>query len=258
MSFYRNHRVERAYLDRVKQYLLGEIELPASKLDSRPPGIHQSNLNDNSCILKGYYSAILPQQELTDEASMRFLYGRAIERVIAFSGELDPIKKDDIWVTPDDLHPEFGLTEIKSTTSSSLMDVNAEQPQWICQLKNECYAYGTNKVNLVIFYLVGTMPSYTFWGRKDLKPDTVYKGVDLHAWTYEFTAEELKMNWLTILDRRDILLRAIEENVPIHRDVVLAELPYTVKKGNKVYWQCRKCDFSEHCYLYDNLVLDVK
>ena len=258
MKFYRNQELADSYLENIKSYLRGERELPASKLNTRPQGIHQSNLNDHSCIQKGYFSNVIGQKPITDDSALRFLYGRSIERVLAFTGELDPILQDDIWVTPDDMHPEFGLTEIKATTTSSLEDVNTFQPQWICQLKNECYAYGVNKVNLVIFYLVGTMPSYAVWAIRNLPKDSVYKGVELVAWTYEFTDEELQMNWLTLLDRRDILVSAIENEVPIHRDVVLEQLPYNLKKGDKVYWQCKACDFSVECTLFDELVMGIK
>ena len=258
MKYYKNQELADSYLENIKAYLRGERELPASKLNSRPQGIHQSNLNDHSCIQKGYFSNVVGQKPISDDAALRFMYGRSIERTLAFSGELEPILKDDIWVTPDDMHPEFGLTEIKSTTTSSIEDVNTSQPQWICQLKNECYAYGTNKVNLVIFYLVGTMPSYAVWAIKNLPKDTAYKGVELVAWTYEFADMELEDHWAVILGRRDMLLEAIENKTPVDGDIVLRQLPYNLKKGDKVYWQCKGCDFSVECHLFDELVMGIK
>ena len=267
MNVYRNPDLELSYIDRIKQYLLGEIELPASKLNTRPSGIHQSNLNDHSCILKGYYSSVASNQvEIANDSALRFLYGRAIERVIAFSGELDPILKDDIWVTPDDLHPVYGLTEIKSTTMSSYTDINRKNRNWVCQLRNECVAYGVNKVNLVAFFIAGSMAHWTYFGGHERPEGATYEGVALKAWTYEFTDMELDDHWAVILGRRDILIEAIESKTPVDKEIVMLELPYNWKEKRekkkvvkrwKDYWQCKKCDWSEHCTLFEELVIGV-
>ena len=250
----RNHSVETLYLNRLEDYLTGEIELPASRLNKRPPGIHQSDLNDNSCILKGYYANTLEElPPMGVESVLRFAVGRATERAVAFAGELEPIEKDGIWVTPDDRHPEIGITEIKYTTYSSLSDVSKDFPQWICQMKNQAYVFEEDHVNLVVVYAVGNMPSYTFWGRKDLQKDTVYQGITLRAWTFEFTEEELKMNWLKMMDRKELLERAITDEVPIHRDVVLRELPSNLRKTGRNYWMCKKCNY-DMCYLKKELI----
>ena len=118
-------------------------------------------------------------------------------------------------------------------------------------MKNQCYVFAEDHVNLVAFFAVGNMPSYTVWNIRHLPKDAVYQGVALKAWTFEFTEQELKMNWLRVVARSDILADAILAKVPVHRDVVLEQLPFNLKKGRKGYWQCKKCQLD--CYLKDEL-----
>ena len=247
--------VEKLYLDRLEAYVNGEIALPAVKLNKRPAGIHQSNLNDNSCILKGYYANTLETlPPIGVEATLRFAVGRSFERVIAFAGELEPKELDGIWVTPDDYHDEIGMSEIKYTTATSLSDVSKDFPQWICQMKNQCYVFEEDHVNLVVYFAVGNMPSYTVWNIKKLPKNTPYQGIAFKAWTFEFTEEELKMNWLMMVERKELLAGAILDGIPPCRESVLEQLPSNLKKWGRDYWMCKKCVFSEDCYLRGDLV----
>ena len=257
MKYYKNQELADSYIGNIKAYLRGERELPASKLNTRPQGIHQSNLNDHSCIQKGYFSNVVGQKPMTDIEGLNYFMGRVFERGVAFVGELDPVCKDGIWVTPDDEAPIYGITEIKYTTASSTQDVPIDQPQWVCQMKNQAYVFGRDHINLLIYYAMGNAPSSFFWN-KNRPAGVPYKGKELQGWTYEFTKEELEMNWLTMLDRRDILVDAIKDEVPIHRDIVLDQLPYNLKKGSKIYWMCKGCDFSAECNLFDELVMGIK
>ena len=266
MKFYRNPELADSYLENIKSYLRGERELPASKLNTRPQGIHQSNLNDHSCIQKGYFSNVIGQKDMTDTDALNFIAGRLFERGVAFVGELDPVLQDDIWVTPDDETPGFGLTEIKYTVTTSLQEVKDEQPQWVCQMKNQAYAFGVNHINLLIYYAMGNAPSSFFWNKSRPK-EVPYRGKELQAWTYEFTDEEIEDNWRAVVERKDILVEAIENETPINKHIVLLELPWNWKyeRKNKVvirkwkdYWQCKLCAYSVNCELFDELVMGIK
>jgi len=265
VNYYRNQELADSYLENIKAYLRGERELPASKLNTRPQGIHQSNLNDHSCIQKGYFSAVLDPKPLDDADVLNFGIGRLFERGIAFVGELEPKMKDGIWVTPDDEAPGLGLTEIKYTTATSLQDVPTEQPQWVCQMKNQAYAFGRTHVNLLIYYAMGNAPSSFFWNKNRPK-DVPYKGKELQGWTYEFTGGEIQENWDRVVERKNTLVEAIENKAQIHKDIVLKELPWNWKeqKKNKVvvnrwkdYWQCKNCNYSTECDLFDELVIGI-
>ena len=80
------------------------------------------------------------------------------------------------------------------------------------------------------------------------------------VWTFEFTDEELKSNWDKMIERKEILTKAISDGIPIHRDVVLEQLPFNSKGWSKDYWMCRQrengkwwCDYEE-CYLRKEIV----
>ena len=258
----RNSAVESLYLNRLESYLNGDITLPSSRLNKRPPGIHQSDLNDNSCILKGYYANTLEElPPMGVETILKFATGRFWERGVAFSGELEPKQLDRIWVTPDDYHPDIGISEIKHTISSSLSDVRTDFPQWVCQMKNQAYVFEEDHVNLIVMFVTGNTASFA-WDRGNMPKGTRYRGVAFIAWTFEFTEAELEDNWKKMVERRDLLESSINDEIPIHRDIVLEQLPCRLKKGGKKsYWMCEKnslgeprCGYSDICYLKKELI----
>jgi len=246
------------YKQRIIDLVEGHREMRAIQYDpeGRKEHIHASDL-DGLCPLPAYYSRVIPDLPSLDaESAMKFLRGRVIERAIA--QECPTIQKDGICCTVDDIHPEFGLIEIKSIAQSSEnFDVVRDAPQWVTRMKTYCYAYGVTQIGLVVFFLVGNMPSYTVWNLKDKSlRQQEYKSVDLRAWTLRFKPVELKENWIEILARADRLRKAIEEQKPFPPEYVRRFLPYNKdKSGEKAYWQCRGCKrYQPICYFYNEYV----
>jgi len=251
-----NPEIAEFYTRRIMDFMEGRREMPSVSLNSRPEGIHASDLDDNNCPLTSFYSRTLTSPPpITRDEALKFFRGRTVERVIAT--ELDPVQIDGIWMTVDDVS-EHGLAEIKSTATSCEGFFPAKDfPQWITRMKSYCYGYGKNQIHLVVYFLVGNMPSYTVWNIKDLPKGTSYSGVDLRVWTFEFTDTELKSWWLLAQDRADELSVAVQSNSPPPPDSVRERLPFRLnKKNEKVFWQCKHCKYAIDCYYYEQFILN--
>jgi len=246
------------YTQRIIDLVEGRREMQAIQYDpeGRKKHIHASDL-DGLCPLPSYYSRVIPNPPPLDpQAAMKFLRGRVIERAIA--QECPPIERDGIWCTVDDIYPEWiGLVEIKSTAQScENFDFVRDCPQWVTRMKTYCYAYGEKKIGLVVFFLVGNMPSYSLWNLKDksLRREK-YTSVNLRAWEVRFKPHELKENWIEMLARKEKLEEAIKKGKPFPPEYVRRFLPVNKEKsGEKAYWQCRGCRFKEVCYFFQEYV----
>ena len=162
-------RLAEIYTQRIIDLVEGRREMRAIQYDpeGRKEHIHASDL-DGLCPLPAYYSRVIENPPPLDpEAGMKFLRGRVIERAIAH--ECPTVELDGIYCTIDDIYPEgIGLVEIKSTAQSSEgFDVVRDAPQWLTRMKTYCYVYGVNQIGLVVFFLIGNMPSYSLWNLKD-------------------------------------------------------------------------------------------
>lgn len=256
--------IAKDYLQHLRDLVGGRKSVPKIQYDQdhRREYTHGGQLYEGLCPLPPFYIRagydILP---LSDDAIMKFGSGRGLERLVAT--EQDSIERDGIWITPDDYHPQWGWGEIKSTRQSSyLFDPEKECPYWISQIQGCAYVTDSLEYNLIAWFIVGNLPSFTTWAIKEHGyPKEKYKGTDMKAWTLEFTKEELSKAWSEKLARKDALERAIKQKDPriLHR-YVEPNLPYRVrerKSGNfKDYWQCKDCQAKICCYYYDQVVLN--
>ena len=257
MERHENIEVAEFYTQRIMDFMTGKRTMPSVSLAHRPEGIHASDLDDNNCPLTSFYSRTLESPPpITRDEALKFFRGRTVERVIA--QEAEPREVNGIWMTVDDVSDEYGLAEIKSTATSNvgfLPDVDF--PQWVTRMKSYCYGYEKKQIHLVVYFLVGNMPSYTVWNIKDLPKGTSYCGVDLRVWTYEFTDSELRAWWLLAEERAEELSGAILTHSPPSPDSVRERLPFRLnKKGEKVFWQCRYCRYSPYCYYHEQFTLN--
>jgi len=252
------------YIQHLRDIVEGRKSIPSVQYDQnhRKEHTHGGQLYKHLCPLPPFYKRagydILPS---SDDTIMKFGRGRGIERLIAT--EQESVCKDGIWITPDDKHPKWGWGEIKSTAQSSYQfNPEKECPYWISQIEGAAYAVDTLEYNLIVWFLVGNMPSYTTWAIKDYGyPKGKYKGTDMKAWTLEFTEEELHLAWGEKIGRKHALEKAIEtNNVDLLHPYVEPNLPFRIRERKsgqiKDYWQCKNCECTLQCYYYEEVVLN--
>ena len=225
---YEREDIANAYIERIKDLVSGKRTMPEVKYQfSRAiDEIHASDL-DGLCMWKVYFRrTVCDAPEISNDAALKFLRGRVIERAIGT--EQEPIERDGIILTIDDIHPLYGMTEIKSVMKDSSkfdpLDAKAGYPHWITRIKAYCYANDVDRMNLVVYFLVGNM-----WIKKT-------KSVDLKAWELRFAKDELAENWAKLLDRRDALVAAFKAGEP-------PPATYAAKES----WECKGCEMSVGC-----------
>ena len=231
MNIYENPHVEAAYIKRVAEYLGGPRD------DTK---IHLSDLQ--GCPLPAFYRLTTPVelQPGDDRSSiLRFFRGRAVERAIAT--EMEPKEKDRIICTADDMHPDHGLGEIKSTMEGcEFWKPEREHPEWVERMKGYAHINDETKVNLIVYFMGGNVMNYTPWSiKQNGRVQGKYRGVEFKVWTLEFTPEELEANWAVMLERRDVLELAITHGVPPEPDYVTGLLKP---------WHCKLCRWRDTCY----------
>lgn len=208
-----NPKVAELCIDRARKILTGKLDLPAVHYDGDRSGIHLSDLQ--SCPAQPYYQKTLGKNvpELSNHSVLNFTKGRAFERF--FAVEQDRVSIDDISCTADGFQPEYGFLEIKCTAEQmDFFDPLTAHPEWIERIMGYCHAYRQKHWNLVVFFIVGNMPNRLWWNVKDYgKSKEKYKGIDLRAWTLEFTETEIADNWIEVKRRRDLLLDCLEKGI---------------------------------------------
>lgn len=178
------------------------------------------------CLTKSYFD-ITGNTKPTDEELLYFAIGWGLERVLlrtqATAGE-----KDGVHYSPDFITLKGTKAELKTTRLSSSKTEGPEYdlPEgWIKQMMAYCYANGSNKYTLVVYHLLGK------W--KPPQPKMV--GLSL-----EFAAEELEENWKRILERREILDKALRESTP--------PTPFEYRLGD---WECAHCRYKIVCEAFE-------
>jgi len=261
---YRNPEIKDAYMQRIREIVNGEVIVPEIKYGGeRDEKIHASDCDKHLCPLAPAYARIIsPLPALSDNAVMRFVRGYAVERMLARNGH--HVVVDNIHMGIDDLHPDFGVVEIKSTAQSSgTFDPIQSCPYWISRGMTYCIGCEVNTMHIVGYFVVGTMNDFTVWGIKEKPADVGYTPVALDAWTIEFTKEELHNHWTYILNRADILKRIFEtKDIYLMPESEIKEnLPMQIrhkKSGDvKDYWQCKDCRFTICCHYFDSVVLPI-
>jgi hypothetical protein len=236
MNYYEAPDLAHIYLARLRAMVLGERVMHGVQYSERGDEFHLSEFQ--LCPLPALYRRTwLKQPELSDDAILRFFRGRIIERAIA--KEAESVVVDGIHCTVDDIHPEHGLIEIKSTAKGSeFFDPPKEQQDWIERMMGYAHAYSVQTFGLVVFFLTGNMSDYLPWAiKKNGRVKTGYRGIEMKAWRFEFTAEELKANWDEMLRRKAVLEEALN-GIPMTEDEINSRRPT---------WQCKVCQYAVAC-----------
>ena len=231
--------IAKAYIARIQDLMMGRRVMGSIEYKARGDGIHLSDLN--LCPLPAYFYRTSPVADIPPDAAMRFLRGRVVERAIG--QEATPVVRDRITCTVDDDHPEYGIAEIKSTAEgNTFFRPEKEHPDWVERMKGYCHAWGREKINLIVFFMVGNMQDYMFWAvKKNGGRPEKYCGIDMVAWELQFTEQEIADNWVEMLRRRDILEAAVAADVPIPMEEVNARRPE---------WMCKGCTYNKICHAF--------
>jgi hypothetical protein len=221
-----------AYVQRIKDLVQGKRTMPAvdyPERDNTGP-LHLSDLD--LCLNQTYFRRTTPLDQhppMSDKSALFFLRGRVIERAIA--QETKSALYDGILCTADDIHPEYGLGEVKSTTKDSVrfdpLKSGFNVPHWITRSMGYCKALGYESINLVVLFLTGN------WCKRGSGVP-----VDLKAWKIDFTTEELDANWAEIKRREALLMDHIETG------------PMTNEQAGTPDWMCKSCDWAVRCPAY--------
>jgi len=236
MNYYSCPILAKVYLDRLRQMVDGERVMHSIQYSERGPEYHLSEFQ--MCPLPSYYRRVMPIVPPVDDASiLRFFRGRIIERAIA--KETESICVDEIWATADDLHPEYGLVEIKSTAKGSeFFDPVHENPEWLERMKGYCHVHKKTEIGLIVFFLIGNSSDFLPWAiKKNGKKPEKYLGVDFKGWRFEFTAEEIEDNWKEMIRRKELLKQALIDGNWDNEEI----------ERRRPSWQCKVCQYKVDC-----------
>jgi hypothetical protein len=231
--------IAEAYINRIRDLVSGRREMKAITYPERGDNIHLSDLQ--LCPLPAYFKRTLEEPpELDGLSCLRFLRGRVIERAIA--QECPSVEVDGISCTIDDMYDGV-VVEIKSVAEGSeFFDPETSHPDWLERGKGYLYVTKTNRLYLVVFFLVGNMPNYCRWSIiENGRVQTGYRGVELRAWELTFTDHEIRENWETMLERKLYLERAISLDEKYGLEYI---------KSVRPVWQCKVCIYQDYCYIY--------
>ena len=179
------------------------------------------------CLTKCFFDQTI-QTQPTEEEMLLFAIGYGLQEVLTPPGALAPvytesgvIYRPDIGFTP--LMPELSrLAEIKTTRKSSKNHSaeNSLPDTWIEYMQGGCWITKTREYSLIILYLMGNYsPPFP----------------QLYTDRIEFEQGELDTNWLRILQRKEVLDKALETGT--------APTPFKYNKE----WECKGCRYKLVC-----------
>jgi hypothetical protein len=172
-------------------------------------GIHSSDLI--YCLTRSYHSKVdyIPP---TEAESLTFSIGLGLERVIIqhTATRVEPIEIEGVWLSPD-----FLLQNIHSELKTTRWGENHDLPStWLQQVMNYCYATDHLVYNLVVLHIIPAK---------------------LRGWRLFFTQEEIEENWGYMLQRKEVLEQALNDQVPPRE--------FTYNED----WECANCRYRLRC-----------
>jgi hypothetical protein len=209
---------------RVADWAIKEVGLKMSRERTGP--LHASEIYH--CFRKTYYNRTQPI-EWGRDAILKFATGFALQEWF-FGPEKDGDEILGIILSPDRIVQD-NVLEFKTTRRSyekyekdekgkllknfpKLRFNPEDNDQWILRTRAYCAAHNVYKAHILVFFLFSN---------------------ELHAWTLEFTDEELDNA------RDDIVSRRIEMEVHLTRNAI----PHVnTRMGD---WECGFCPHLEHC-----------
>lgn len=178
---------------RVLEDFAAQLEVGQVAYRERYP--HMSELN--SCLTQKFYDRTGPLPYSPQE-TLLFITGQGMETLLirphgdGLKGETDGIHWSVDWMEGD--HPG----ELKSTRISMKRDPYEFPITWKRQMLSYLKVTGKTEVSLAIIHLMG--------GYSPPFPE-------LRCWKGTFSQEEIDENWEWFLERKEIYVKAIEENV---------------------------------------------
>lgn len=209
------------------------FEMMRAKLDALPrvlePGIaHLSELE--MCPMKPYYARTLKEQPpLHRESILQFLRGRGLEFYIG--GELPVLTKDGICGTIDGRWER--IIEFKSTAASLKNFPDKIFPWWLDRCRGYCHLADTDRIDLVVWFVVGNMLS-----KKTRDTKTA-----LRSWTLVFEPAEIAAAWDHFRFERELMFKAIDSGEEPD--------PLWVAQRRQSF-ECKNCRYSGICPYFDN------
>jgi len=205
-----NPELKRKVLDHLADlYKIGEVREP----------------NHLSSYITCRTKAFLDQKQTSqpnDEEVMLFALGYGLQDVLTPSDAEAPIiRKDGVIYRPDFIL-SLRQNEIKTTRKSAKNHYIDEYlpPTWLDYMMGGCYMVGSNEYDLIVLYLMGSYsPPFP----------------QLYCDTFYFDEDELAVNWQKILEHKDRLDWALEENVPPE--------PFQ----HCYEWECKYCRYKMVC-----------
>jgi len=213
------------------QELSDIIESQISPQEERE-GVHVSDLI--LCLDKTYHSWTKGTPSLDLPTKLLFHQGHAFQSWMTGKLEDEPtIELDGILLSPDWFVENVGgeplYCEIKSTYMSSKNETPAH---WLVQMMAYAKALDVLKFGLVRLNLMGNYK----WihGKKEEKAEAEHP--TLTPLIYYFTQEEVDSNWNWLSERRDVLLKGLNEGKP--PSWYIPDYMGPTANGG---WQCKKC-----------------
>jgi hypothetical protein len=184
-------------------------------------GIHLSTLI--YCLKRSQMDASESNVLPTDSEVMLFSLGYGLQDVLTPNGaETITYERDGIVYRPDfQLRLKDMTAELKTTRMSSAKGDTHEFPDtWIEYMKGGCHILGRKDYDLSVLYMMGNWKP----------PFPVIK-----SYHFEYTQEELDVNWSNILSRYTIYKNALDTGERI--------APYKYCKE----WECNYCRYKLIC-----------
>lgn len=175
-------------------------------------GVHVSDLL--YCLRKTYFRRVY-DIPVTDRMQLLFAIGYSMHNYLHPGQGEESVEVDGIICSPDNTGE---AEEIKTTRSNSDRFTPEDMPHWIQQMMAYCKALKTTTYKLMVYFICG-----------NYKPPFP----TLRTFEYKFSAKEIEDNWNWLLKRRDILLKALEDEKPPARDCEP--------------WECKECEAIGYC-----------
>ena len=198
---------------------------------NRHEGIHLTDLI--YCLTRSYWDKTDPLPP-TDDEVMLFALGWGLQQVLVpREQDAEVLVVDGIYLSPDFISLGGVMAELKATRQSSRKKMPNGQYEpspfsetWVEQMMGYCYAtrIAGNEWPIYELLILHMMGNYS-------PPFPLLKG-----WRVEFTPEELKEFWATMLVRKAILNDCLERR----------HSPPEPKLWCKE-WECESCRYSIRC-----------
>lgn len=186
------------------------------------------------CRTRGFFDqhqAISP----TEQEVLLFSLGYGLQDVLTpTDAEAPVIEKEGVIYRPDMMFMARSTpTELKTTRKSAKKHFIDEEisESWLDYMKGGCKILDTTEYELIVLYMMGNYsPPFP----------------QIYADTFIFEQEEIDENWNKLMERKAVMDKAIETNVPPE--------PFQ----NCYDWECQYCRYKLMCETIVQAQQDIK